>query len=353
MRRCLHAFLVGVLVLSLSMDAARACWFLRRGCRPVAPSPSICVAPAPTWWDDCTAPAPPQGDLHDVGVTEWGPCAAVPPSFVADDGIGTGDAWTVLHSDVVDDEPSFVGESIEVRGDVVIADLGEPTSPAEEVAVPSGVVTRDAAPEPPTASVVVPDLKPAVDGAPAVQPTSAIEEQAAPPASETSSPVEPLAEEPPVATGSPVTAPAIPTAPAEPNLFEEADSTDGLDAAPVDAVPEPPPAADEAREPTPEPAGVVVPPAGESSAHHANPLDDAERRSGEAARLWVDATGRHAIVGVLVDVRADGRCVIDTGARILEVRGSDLRRRDRDYAAQAAERLVTRRGPGPAETAGR
>lgn len=317
-RRCLHAFLVAVLVLSLSMDAARACWFLRRGCRPVAPAWSTCVA---------------------------------------DHGIVSGDAWTVIHPAVVHDEPSFVGESIEVQGDVVIADLGEPTSAAEEVAVPSAVVARDAAPEPSAISVVVPELKPAADASPDVQPTSAIEEPAAKPASEPAPPVEPLTEEPPVATGSPVTEPVIPAAPAEPNLFEEADedadSTEGLDAAPVDAVLDPAPAADEAREPTPEPAGDAVPPAGESSADQANPLDDAERRSGEAARLWVDATGRHSVVGVLVDVRADGRCVIDTGAGILEVRASDLRRRDRDYAAQAAERLATRRGPAPAETAGR
>ena len=32
MRRCLHAVLVGVLTLSLSMNAARACWFARHGC---------------------------------------------------------------------------------------------------------------------------------------------------------------------------------------------------------------------------------------------------------------------------------------------------------------------------------
>jgi hypothetical protein len=308
------------------MDAARACWFLRRGCRPAVPARSTCAAPAPIWCGDCTAPAPPQGDLHGFGVTEWGPCAAV--------------------------LPSFVGESIDVQGDVVIADLGEPTSPTEEIAAPSAVVSRDAAPEPPAASVVVPELKPAVDASPDVQPTSAIEEPATMPVPEPAPPVEPLPEEPSVATEPPVTEPVLPAAPAEPNLFEEAESAEGLDAAPVDTVPEPVPGAEETREPTPEPAGDAGPPAGESSADQANPLDDAERRSGEAARLWVDATGRHSVVGVLVDVRTDGRCVIDTGAGILEVRGSDLRRRDRDYAAQAAERLAARRGPGPAETAG-
>jgi hypothetical protein len=35
------------------------------------------------------------------------------------------------------------------------------------------------------------------------------------------------------------------------------------------------------------------------------------------------------------------------------VRSADLRRRDRAYAAEAGARLAARRGPAPAETAGR
>lgn len=217
-------------------------------------------------------------------------------------------------------------------------------------------------PEQVAASVVVPDLKPAVDAsADDVQPTSGIEEPAMQSAAEPGLPAEPVAAE------APAGEPAVPPAASEPNLFEEADLVDEAeqaavpDAASADAVADPAADASPATEeggPPPEP--LVSPdaidrePVQESPAEPpANPLDEAERRSGEAARLWVDATGRHSAVGVLVEVSVDGRCVIDTGAGILEVRSSDLRRRDRDYATQAAERLATRRGPGPAETAGR
>ncbi|MFM7245733.1 MAG: hypothetical protein ACKO40_16380 [Planctomycetaceae bacterium] len=319
MRRCLHAFLVAVLILSLSMDAARACWFLRRGCRPVAPA-----------WSTCGAPL--------VEIDACGSCESLPTAFV-------------IAESVVSDEG--------VVSDVVVGPEGSSF-------VEDSVAVQESAAEAPVASVVVPDLRPAADAAPDVQPTSAIEEPAAPQSEPAPAPpAEPMAEESPVAKDAPTTEPPAPTTepiadavPVEPNLFEEADRTEEVDVPPADAAAEPAAPVDEPREPMPEPAESAVPPAAapeadESAIPPANPLDEAERRSGEAARLWVDATGRHAVVGVLVDVRTDGRCVIDTGAGILEVRASDLRRRDRDYAAQAAERLAARGGPGLEETAGR
>lgn len=347
MRRCLHAFLVGVLVLSLSMDAARACWFLRRGCRPVAPA-----------WSTCGTP--PLRCADHAGAEPWGAPPGESDACGAWDGSPTG---SVISGSVVSDVvvwhegTSFVEDPVVVHGDVVSADVAEPVPPVEAGTATAAVAAQDAAAEPPAASVVVPDLKPAADAAAAVQPASAVEEPPEPPAPEPVPPVEPMAEESPVAKDATVTEPVADAVPVEPNLFEEADRTEELDAAPADAGPDSAVPADEPREPMPEPAEGPVPPAAapddEPAAPPSNPLDEAERRSGEAARLWVDATGRHSVVGVLVDVRADGRCVIDTGAGILEVRASDLRRRDRDYAAQAAERLATRSGPGLEETAGR
>lgn len=219
-----------------------------------------------------------------------------------------------------------------------------PTLSVEHVPPPVTPSTDDATPRV-ADSVVVPDLQPVTDDQrDDVQPTAAVEEAAMQPEAE------------PAAVGE-TAAPLEPAvAPAEPNLFEEADRTDELDQGPSDAVPAPPsdtPSADDDPEPMPESADAAVPPADEPAPPAENPLDAAARRSGEEARLWIDATGRHAVVGVLVEVRVDGRCVIDTGAGVLEVRSVDLRRRDRDYAAQAADRLAARRGPAPAETAGR
>lgn len=323
MRRCLHACLVGVLVFAVSMDAARACWFLRRGCGAGVPAWSACATPAP-WWGDRAAAAR-CGDTIEVVVdveveaAACGPWDAVPATVVIDDGVVSDDAGLAFEAVVVHDESAIVGESIEAHGDVVAADA-EPTPLVEEVVAPPATESQDAA-EPAATSVVVPELKPVIDAPRDVQPASATEDEAMQPAAE----------------------PVVPAAPSEPNLFEEADRTEEFDIAPAAAEPEADaPPATGAGEPPPEPAAAPT-----------NPLDAAERRSGERARLWVDATGRHATVGVLVDVRADGRCVIDTGTGILEVRSEELRRRDRDYAAQAGERLAARRGPGPGETAGR
>lgn len=341
MRRCLHSFLVGVLVLSLSMDAARACWFLRHGCRSMTPAWSACAVPSPCY-DDRPA-CEPCGGAAPVVMDACGACETI-----------SVDAGFVVHEGFV-----TTGDLVEAHAEVVGEPVSEPVPAAETVAAPPVPTPPDEPTDETAASVVVPDLKPVVDASrDDVQPTAAIEEPAMKPAAEPEpgSLVEPVAEEAPAAKETPVEEPVMPAAPPEPNLFEEADSVDDLDASPAAGGSEPAVDASPATEdpaPMPEPADGSLPPADEPALPPANPLDEAERRSGEAARLWVDATGRHSVVGVLVDVRDDGRCVIDTGAGIREVRGSDLRSRDRKYAEQAAERLATRRRPGAAETAGR
>jgi hypothetical protein len=238
---------------------------------------------------------------------------------------------------------------------------------------------------------VVPDLKPAEASAgKGVQQAVAIDEpvmEQAEPAAEPepeSAPEEPPMQlEPKEAAANetepprPEAAPSEPAPPAEPNLFEEADkdlnaSDDAAspdvgpteDVAPMrepaddlspsasdsDSAPSP---GDETEPPQPSPEPLEGEPATDPAEPPAavNPLDAAERRSGEPARLWIDATGRHSVVGVLVEVH-DGTCVLDTGSGVLEVRSSDLRRRDRDYAEQAAERLATRRAPATSDTVG-
>lgn len=348
MRRCLHAFLVGVLVFAVSMDAARACWFLRRGCGTAMPVWSACPPPAP-WWHDPAAPAI-CCDVVVVGEAASGESwDAVSAPVVIDDGVFSTDAGMAFEAVVVHDESSLVGETIETiepHGDVTAADT---VPPLEEVVALPATEPQDVVPEPAPTSVVVPDLKPAADASRDVQPTSATQDEAMQLGTvpDAAAAAEPAGE-------APVAEAAVPASPSEPNLFEEADRAAELDVAPADAASEAPPATGaDAPPPAPPATDPVEDAPAEPAAEATNPLDAAERRSGERARLWVDATGRHSTVGVLVAVRADGRCVIDTGTGILEVPPAALRRRDREYAAQASERLAGRRGPGPVETAGR
>jgi len=72
-RRCLHTLLIALLTLALSMDAARACWFLRarRQCRPRA----VAVHCPPAVWSGC-------GEV--VVVREWVGTAAEWPAQASD-----------------------------------------------------------------------------------------------------------------------------------------------------------------------------------------------------------------------------------------------------------------------------
>jgi len=305
---------------------------------------SACPPPAPWWHDRAGAAA--CGDTVVVEAAACGSWDAVPAMVVIDEGVVSDADDLAFEAVIVHDESPLVGEMIETiesHGDVGVADA-VPTPPIEEVVAPPATEALDVVPEPAPTSVVVPDLQPVADASRDVQPTSATQDEVMERGSvpESAPPAEPTGE-------APLAEPVVPASPSEPNLFEEADR-----AAELDAASEAPPATG-ADDPAPEPSATNPgeKAASAPAAEPTNPLDAAERRSGERARLWVDATGRHATVGVLVDVRADGRCVIDTGTGILEVRPDALRRRDRDYATRAGERLAGRRGPGPGETAGR
>lgn len=143
---------------------------------------------------------------------------------------------------------------------------------------------------------------------------------------------------------------AAPALEAEENLFTRADAalaedmaTGGADEPTTDRAPA-------------EREGVVddeVEEPNEDQPEPVNPLDAATRRTGEPARLWIDATGRHSLVGVLVDLRQDGTCRLDTGAGLVDIPVAALRRRDRDYAEQAARRLAAPGQPAVSETVAR
>ena len=127
------------------------------------------------------------------------------------------------------------------------------------------------------------------------------------------------------------------------------------DASPVDDEPADPFAEDDAAEPAGEESD-DAPAAGEPAA--ADPF-----AASEPLRRWIDATGTAALVATLVDVAADGSCMLETRGRRIVVPVANLSRHDQDYVRRAGIRLAKIRGeeagetvaaplPAPTDTAG-
>ena len=216
--------------------------------------------------------------------------------------------------------------------------------------------------------------KPLVDAS-----TEPADEPAAAP--EDGNPTEPVEPAEPAPAEPAPAEPALPVEPEEPNLFEDAEDTaavskpfdeapseleDGSspaaaaepveteDAVEIDVEPgeadageapvvdEEAPAADlPADEPLTE-----EPPAAEPPAPEADPFDGAGE-SGEPLRRWIDRSGGYAVVAALVDVRADGTCVLDSAGQTLTVPLESLSDHDRNYAQRAQQRLAAQRAAEP------
>ena len=175
--------------------------------------------------------------------------------------------------------------------------------------------------------------------------------------------------------------PALPVEPEEPNLFEDAEDTaavskpfdeapseleDGsspaaaaepvetedaveVDVEPGDADAGEAPVVDEEAPAVDLPADEPLteePPAAEPPAPEADPFDGAGE-SGEPLRRWIDRSGGYAVVAALVDVRADGTCVLDSAGQTLTVPLESLSDHDRNYAQRAQQRLAAQRAAEP------
>ena len=249
MRRCLHAFLIAILSLALSMDAARACWFLRtrKQCRPIA---TTCPPPA---WSGCS---------ETVVVREWvaadGCCPPVACETIATC-CGEGG------SDVVSVGSAVAVEQVGEEAQSVVVDQPTPAAAADSVA--TGGIEPVAPPLPELRSLRVGDaVVPASNDQPVSDPPAAVPavnegpaEADPAPADEPEMredavlPVEPLPGDP---TDVPIpaeeTPPAVPPIPGldddEPPMEEDADPAD-----------EPAPAPEPTPEPTPEPAEPAEP----------------------------------------------------------------------------------------------
>jgi len=86
---------------------------------------------------------------------------------------------------------------------------------------------------------------------------------------------------------------------------------------------------------------------GESTSREDSP------HSSEPLRRWIDSTGGHATVGVLVGVTGDSVEIRKANGQFANVAVERLSDYDRDYVAAAAVRLAGRghRGPGLHDTA--
>jgi hypothetical protein len=333
-RRWFHCLLIGALACSLSVDTAKACWYLRhahaaRGCRrPACP-------PVATW---------------------------------------TGCQEVVCHEVVVQD--SVCCEELAPGPTAVMAEAVAPEQPSEPIAAvePTPAPAEPIVPQQPPAQTgvaavapVVPHLQPAPDTERDVEPAVAIEPAPAEPAVEAEPPAEPAPDE---------SAVEIPVPPVEPNIFEEveaagdaapdaaepvaqpatptatpaADDLSGSAAAAQEPVDEPA-AADPAADPATVPDAVAPAPAGAEPAAPpaADPFGDA---GGEPMRRWIDDTGSYATVGMLVELRADGVEIRKGNGRSVIVPLDRLSDHDRSYAAAAGARLAAERTASSSATAG-
>lgn len=416
MRRWLHCLLIGVLTCSLSVDTAKACWYLRHthaacGCwRPVCPP----VAAWPTCHevvvsDTAWCGEPVCGEVVIVEVWPGDVCCTEGVSAVAAPVVGqhVQPRGTAVAGAAVAEPAGAAGAGNAASEPVVAA---EPTRPAPAAPAPKEpVAAQQPTPEAGVATVApsVPQLKPAADAAPAVETVVALEPAPTEPTPVEPAPVEPdvvkpAAEQPPAVESKPAEptpvepvaepepAPVEPVAeppapPAEPNIFEEVEAEadaailgaaapeedagsdepsaepaggDVFGAAEADPAAEAP-LAEPAAEPATEAADDATTPAAESPADAPASGEPAEDQadpfsdaSREPLRRWVDVTGSYATVGMLVDVRSDAVEIRKSNGRTVVVPLERLSEHDRAYAADAGARLAAERAPSSRETAG-
>ena len=374
MRRCLHAFLVGVLTLSMSMNTARACWYLRHGCH-VRHHVVVVCPPAIE-----TIPAGVAGSAFPC----CGECGDPVVDWVVDGRLVAGGDWQVAEDVVVGESFKDAASSCDCGGGVVALESETVVADHEGVSSVVGLAVEHlagsehpvtvghegtesiAAPQPPRAEPVAENPAPASAPIPDLKPTEDVRQAVALGEPEAQSnvvlPTEPPMEEP---APSPKPQQEAPPTVVEPNIFEEVDQaahepaagdgTVGEASAPEETsssepvsgepVPEDEPAADPPGE---TPADSPAPT--EPSA--ADPLAAVRGTAREPARRWIDRSGDYALVGTLRAVRRDGTCVLEAAGRTIEVPLEVLSDFDRTYATAAAERLAAAAEPESGATAG-
>jgi hypothetical protein len=95
-------------------------------------------------------------------------------------------------------------------------------------------------------------------------------------------------------------------------------------------------------------------PAAEPAVEEPAAAEPAARRTREPERRWVNSSGTYAIVAALVDVRADGACVLEAEGHRFVVSPAKLSPQDVRYVAEAGPRVAAARAAQPTvrDTAG-
>jgi len=335
----------------MSTNAARACWYLRHGCR--ARQHVVIAHPAPTFGSIDSSVGASCGGWSTPSVSECGGWQVV-PDMAEVESIEVGLASCDCGGIVVASEAELVVEDEGSGGSSPVMEPAVDHLAVNERTVvdASGITEPIAAPQP--------TLAEPADAAPAPKPTDEVRQAAAigEPATK-SEPVELVPATPSADSGPavvtdamppmeedvpdvelPDAAPPVPVAPAETNIFEEVDeaAAETIAPQPAETPAEDLPATDSA-------------PVGESDVP-GDPFDAASVSPREPARRWIDDSGDYAVVGRLRAVRGDGMCVLETDGRTIEVPLAALSDFDRTYARNAAGRLAVDRAPESNDTAG-
>lgn len=411
MRRSMHSLIVALLCLTLFVDSAKACWWLRQHrsrsqvCRPVAcrpaAQPACCVvSDEPVAYEtifvddqpDCLcsgAPAEHATVDHEVVNRETDEQVIdhhAGESSVLEQGV-------VVHGPtiVVDADPAQPAPAAPEPTSVVSAPKAEQPSPAAAQPMPVASSGPVVLPTPTPAQEPIPDLKPAI--APQSQVARASNEQPMPePAAALGKPAE---ADQPVAPSTPMPAPVEdlaggpegkPPRPEakEPNLFDLYGDDGDDEAAPSEEPPadsRPEMADDDPGEPAEDSAAETNPAAetemtedeaeateteatdGDSeTAEEADAASEPEPQPAEVdpfaaamavpnepMRRWTNDVGTHHTQGWLVEVRVDRVRILKVNGRHTTVLTESLSAADRDYVSAVGDRLAAQQqGTSPA-----
>jgi hypothetical protein len=389
-RRPLHCLLVGFLVFSLSVDTARACWRLRHAHRshaaacPVDPacggwSPVVVVADAAIGCGWAAAPLDTATIVPVGGWVEEIACGQPLPCCESEFDGAVVEAYAIAEpaadGTLIAESPTVSAEVLAARPAVPeLAPAAEPVGrpeplqpvPSDQPSIGSVAPSRPAVPDdqPVEPAAANTPAEPGGKGPAVADPSTPATTEMRP--DQTATDPEPELSLPATPEPTPQPGPATePPAPAEPNLFEEADASPAPPAGKPEAAADEPardplpaaepetPATDPEPEPpntapvenVPEPAAEPAPPDAVEPA--ADPLSRSERN-----RRWIDASGRYAVVGALVSV-LDGRAEIRRpDGRSISVPLDRLSPFDRAYAEEAGRWIAGAAVARPTETAG-
>jgi hypothetical protein len=396
MRRWIHSLIVALLCLTLFVDTAKACWFLRHHRRTPACRPAPCRPACPT---ACCLPCEPVDTVCDTVVAEHVPAAAREVvEFTVEEPVATttpADAPVARQPDA-----AAVAESVLQHGPTLVVGP-QPAATAAPIVVPeaAGLAAREPLPNLKAAEPADPALvAPASNEEPVDEHPAATDSQAktsapgddAEAAGETADPKSSAAEKPMPAEPAPAADLAggpqpTPTArpPQEPNLFdlfddeasdddaaageesaddlsdateeqtdgveesedmaedegaeeemaEEEDAQDAAEATGDEATADP--AEDDAEAPGEQPDD-------EPAATESDPFA-AVTIPAEPMRRWTDDTGTRHAQGWLVELHADRVRILKTNGRHTTVPLESLSAADRDYVTAVGVRLAAER----------